>query len=328
MNFKSNYIFLFCVFLLSLCVKAQELTTAETLAYIERVVNNDIQEQDNFYGGNKYIKINIDGDAIQVKYTWDNQDVLFLEKALDGITYNLLTFDVDKIQDIEKRTYQGFNTIALYCDGDTKECFELEEEGIMPHFSDKFCDNPSSINHFDYVNAFYCEKEENQDRVYNALVYLFQKSNNDNEESVAEDPFASTGIDNSTKAKQEIISLEKKHGVSYLDIMVNGVKDRAILDSGASDVSISKSLEQQLLAEGVISKKDYLSPGLYSIADGSVVKCNRFVAKFIDLGNVRIKNVRCSVNDSDDTILLGKACLDRFKSWQIDNELNQLILKY
>ena len=200
----------------------------------------------------------------------------------------------------------------------------MENEALKTNFSKEFSDRPTAYNHYDFIHLFYLKNEETQEKVFIALNYiLFELNRLKNQES----DLTLNQIISNSNTKREVVELEKKSGVSYLTIDIGGIKTSVILDSGASDVSISKKFEKRLLENGIIETKNYLTPGLYTIADGSIVQSDRFIIPYIKINNTIIKNVRCSVNDSKDVILLGKSFLDRYKSWEINNESNKLILK-
>ena len=123
--------------------------------------------------------------------------------------------------------------------------------------------------------------------------------------------------------------MKAKNGIYLVNVNLGEViNTNFILDSGASDVSVTVKVEKYLLEHGIINETNYLTPALYSIADGSIIEARRFILPSIRIKNTVVENILCSVNSSSDVMLLGKSFLDRFKSWKIDNETNQLILEY
>lgn len=323
-------VLIFCLFDES---RAQSLDLQETINYIVSHTNKHLLSFPDYVPGTRKISMSVEkGSIIQIKYFWlNNESVLFPEAKLKEINYNLLNFNINDIYDLKKRQFDEKYTITLSCKNNTKGCFKLEEEGILWYYSYLFSDRPSVRNQLDYVNLFYFDDEITQQKIFNAFEYLFEQLKLVKNKKQNGDAFLRSKDDplyGKKNEKKVTVNLVEKGGVSTFDINLAGIIYNVILDSGASDVSIPRRLEQRLLASSSISSKNYLSSGLYQIADGSVVSCNRLVLPYIKIGNVKIKNVQCSVNKSSNMVLLGQAFLERFKSWKIDNNTNQLTLEY
>lgn len=82
---------------------------------------------------------------------------------------------------------------------------------------------------------------------------------------------------------------------------------------------ISEEFEKELISSGILKKNNYQTPGLYQIADGSIIECRRIIIPELKIGNFIVKNVSASVGKGQTPLLLGKSLLDKFKSWKIDN---------
>ena len=172
--------------------------------------------------------------------------------------------------------------------------------------------------------------KKSSEKIRNAFLYLLDlaKQNENYAKVEDEDPFAAN---NFNYQKFDIIStqnsgnikLTNENGVYYINVKIESISKRFILDSGASDVLISKSLENELISKGILKREDYLPDGLYKIADGSIIKCRRLLIPKLTIGSFTLKNVRATVNSSD-SMLLGKSVLDKFKSWKINNLTKEL----
>ncbi|AUP78330.1 retropepsin-like aspartic protease [Flavivirga eckloniae] len=315
----------FTLFLTHNICQGQELSVNDAVIYLESIVNDELSKKDNIYEGNQKIDISIYENEISVKYYWENNnDVIKYEYLNSEIKFNEITFDISNISEVFTNEYKTKKTVSLKCKNGTKNCFLMENEAIKISFSKEFSDRPNTYNHYDYLHLFYLNNIKSQNKVFIALNYIIYEMKRLNGQKR---DLTFNQIINQSKTNNEIIDLEKKNGVSFLTINIGGLETNAILDSGASDVSISESFEQELLSKNIINQKEYLKPGLYTIADGSVVQSNRFIIPYVKINNVLVKNVLCSVNKSKDVLLLGKSFLDRFKSWEINNESNKLILK-
>jgi len=130
-----------------------------------------------------------------------------------------------------------------------------------------------------------------------------------------------------SEKKTEVVKLYKNGGIYLVNLKLGTKPATAILDSGASVVSISKKLEQELLRDKVITKNDYITPAKYRIANGDILKAKRILLPSLTVGNLKMENVICSIVEDSSPILLGKSFLDQFAKWSIDNEKQTLTLE-
>lgn len=99
------------------------------------------------------------------------------------------------------------------------------------------------------------------------------------------------------------------------------------IDSGASDVSVSAGVMNQLLRAGAVSRSDFLGKQTYHLADGSVVTSQTFRIRVLHVGGREVRNVMGSITNDADSLLLGQSFLQRFRSWSIDNQRQLLVLR-
>jgi antitoxin component YwqK of YwqJK toxin-antitoxin module len=125
------------------------------------------------------------------------------------------------------------------------------------------------------------------------------------------------------------VSMTREGGVYKLPVELNGVlKIDFILDSGASELSISPDVALTLLKTGTIKDSDWLPGAYYRFADGSSAKSKRFVLKSIKIGDRLITNISCSISNSiNSPMLLGQNVLSKFGKYTIDNKGQVLILE-
>ena len=121
--------------------------------------------------------------------------------------------------------------------------------------------------------------------------------------------------------------MDNVHGVYVVPIRINDtITLNAILDSGASDVSIPADVVLTLIRSNTISSEDFLGTQTYVLADGSKVPSQRFRIKSLMVGGKTLENVTADVVSINGQILLGQSFLRVFRSWSIDNEKHELIL--
>ena len=109
---------------------------------------------------------------------------------------------------------------------------------------------------------------------------------------------------------QKVIYMERSGGVYKISCTVNGARMKMIFDTGASSVSLSKSMADYLIENDYISRKDILGSSTARIADGSVVKVQRVNLKDIEIGGMHIYNVEATISSSQYApLLLGQSAI-------------------
>jgi clan AA aspartic protease (TIGR02281 family) len=130
-----------------------------------------------------------------------------------------------------------------------------------------------------------------------------------------------------TKSTPFMVAMENVGGVYQVPIRINDtITLDAIVDSGATDVSIPADVVLTLMRSKTISSEDFMGSQTYMLADGSKVPSQRFKIKSLKVGNKTLENVIASIISVNAQILLGQSFLSRFSSWSIDNEKHALIL--
>lgn len=118
------------------------------------------------------------------------------------------------------------------------------------------------------------------------------------------------------------IKLTRAGGVYHIPVEINGLIDASfVIDSGAADVALSRSLYLKLVDVGAIRKADLLGEASYRLADGSETKNMVINLKSIKIGTIEIRNVRASVSrENNSPLLLGQSALRRFRSWRLSGD--------
>jgi tetratricopeptide (TPR) repeat protein len=132
----------------------------------------------------------------------------------------------------------------------------------------------------------------------------------------------------SGRASEEIVKMEQVGGVFVVPVRFNEVITlNAIVDSGASDVSIPADLVLTLMRANTVTSADFLGQQTYVLADGSKVPARQFRIRSLRVGNKTIQDVIATVASVNADILLGQSFLSKFKSWSVDNEKHALVLR-
>jgi tetratricopeptide (TPR) repeat protein len=132
----------------------------------------------------------------------------------------------------------------------------------------------------------------------------------------------------SVRAGEEIVKMEQVGGVFVVPVRFNEVITlNAIVDSGASDVSVPADLVLTLMRANTVTSADFLGQQTYVLADGSKMPSHQFRIRSLRVGNKTIQNVIATVASVNADILLGQSFLSKFKSWSVDNEKHALVLR-
>jgi len=123
------------------------------------------------------------------------------------------------------------------------------------------------------------------------------------------------------------VPLRSNGGVYQVPVNINGVEELSfILDSGASDVSLTRSVAHKLIAAGALKESDYKGKRRYSMANGTTQEGVIAVLREVRIGTHTIRNVEAVVffDVSDSPSLLGQSFLRRLKEWSINSAASTL----
>ena len=85
-----------------------------------------------------------------------------------------------------------------------------------------------------------------------------------------------------------------------------------------------KTLKRELWASKTISRNNYVSSGLYRIADGSIVEARRLIIPKMIIGNIVVKDVLVAVTNGE--LLLGNSAFKDFRTVKLDKNKNTLTI--
>jgi clan AA aspartic protease (TIGR02281 family) len=116
-------------------------------------------------------------------------------------------------------------------------------------------------------------------------------------------------------------------GTFSVDVAIAGVCCVPfILDTGASDVSVSPALFFAMRKGGHVTDADLIDVVKYQTASGHTIEGLRFRMPPMTVGGITVRNVIGSVSNGSDMLLLGQTFLRKFKFWAIDNANGVLVL--
>jgi clan AA aspartic protease (TIGR02281 family) len=123
--------------------------------------------------------------------------------------------------------------------------------------------------------------------------------------------------------------LTAKGGVPYVQIGIDGVCCFPFMvDSGASDVTVSPEVFMAMVNGGHITKADFIDVVNYRTASGAMIEGLRFRMPPMSVGGRTVHGVVASVSPgtSGVSMLLGQSFLKKFRFFAIDNANGVLVL--
>ena len=110
-----------------------------------------------------------------------------------------------------------------------------------------------------------------------------------------------------------------------LKIIINGISQYFLFDTGASIMIINSETERQLIKNGALKKSNYLEEKEFTLADGSTVLAQVVKINNVVIGDYTVNNVQCAIVKNG-SLLCGKGFLDKFQKWHLDKENLNLTL--
>ena len=322
----------FCILFFNLTF-CQQLTVEETIDYINNKLNNTFRlEVDN----ERNFKLSEETKSIdQYWIKWQKESPSSTGSSLKTAIERTYSGKVNNID--LRRIISSNNEFAIeFSCNNNSPCFytsltkyAVEEKNyILGEIRVQYNDSKN-----DYKFELRLWNEDIRDKLFNAFSYLIESIKIDPKyQSYDSDPFANENFNNvnthvSGNETKDEIQLKSNGGTYFISVSINGLVSEFVLDSGASEISLSSDIEKELVSKNLIKKEDYLSSGLYRIADGSIISQRRINLREVKVGSFTVKNITASVGIGNVPLLLGKSFLDKFSKWSIDNNSKRLILE-
>lgn len=114
------------------------------------------------------------------------------------------------------------------------------------------------------------------------------------------------------------IQMTREDGVYTVPCKVNGLPLKFIFDTGASEISISLTEAKFMLKNGLLSKDDIMGSSYAQIANGDVIRNTKIILRVIEIGGLKLYNVKASViHELEAPLLLGQSALEQLGGYQI-----------
>ncbi len=124
---------------------------------------------------------------------------------------------------------------------------------------------------------------------------------------------------------QEISFSRDPGNMCRVNCNINGLPLNFILDTGASDVSISSVEANFMLKNGYLSKDDILGKQYYQVANGELHEGTTIILRKVSFGNCELTNVKASiVKNQTAPLLLGQSVLNRLGKIEVDYKSHKI----
>ena len=174
-----------------------------------------------------------------------------------------------------------------------------------------------------YVNIGHLKKDDDLDNIRNLKEYLqlldewqprlirkIDVQKQMSEKAVDEVPASVT-----------VNMITRGSGTYEVPCKVNGLSLKMLFDTGASDISISKTEVDFMLKNNYLQSSEILGSQSYSDANGDISIGTIINLKQIDLGGFILRNVQASVVSSKNApLLLGQSAMKKYGKIIIDNQ--------
>jgi len=110
-------------------------------------------------------------------------------------------------------------------------------------------------------------------------------------------------------------------GTYEVPCKINELKLNLIFDTGASDITISKTEAEFMLKNEYLSNNDITGTSSYMIANGDIEIGTTIVFRKVDFGGLILKNVKATVIENKNApLLFGQSALSKYGKITIDND--------
>jgi len=120
---------------------------------------------------------------------------------------------------------------------------------------------------------------------------------------------------------------QRGSGTFEVSSKINGLPLNMLFDTGASDITISRTEVDFMLKNGYLSERDYVGTQVYNLANGMDEESKTILLKRVEIGGLVLKNVMASIVENREAgMLFGQSAMGRYGSITIDNKKKQLII--
>lgn len=129
-----------------------------------------------------------------------------------------------------------------------------------------------------------------------------------------------------TGPASDTINVLNMGGMTFVKIKMGSLVQFWLFDTGATDMLITKEMEETLKTENVITQGNYIGIKEYEMANGVIDTCRTYKVNGIRIGKFFLDNITVAVSDKAKRIIVGKSLINKFSTWAINNKNSTLVL--
>ncbi|MBC7935998.1 MAG: clan AA aspartic protease [Rhizobacter sp.] len=138
--------------------------------------------------------------------------------------------------------------------------------------------------------------------------------------------WTANSVSDITGPPSDSIQVLNMNGMTFVKLKIGSFVQFWLFDTGASDLLISKEMEETLKADNVIKDKNYKGIKEYEMANGIIDTCRTYTIDGIRIGSYYLNNITVAASDKAKRNIVGKSLINKFSSWMLNNKNNTLIL--
>jgi clan AA aspartic protease (TIGR02281 family) len=124
------------------------------------------------------------------------------------------------------------------------------------------------------------------------------------------------------------IPYKQQNGGTYeVATKVNGLPLNMLFDTGASDITISRTEVDFMLKNGFLSERDFIGKMIYSMANGANEESKTIMLRRLEIGGLVLTNVFASIVENREAeMLIGQSAMQNLATIMIDNQNKQIVI--
>lgn len=135
------------------------------------------------------------------------------------------------------------------------------------------------------------------------------------------------------KDKNKIVGTHKipyklHNGGTYeVATKVNGLPLNMLFDTGATDITISRTEVDFMLKNGFLTERDFVGKAIYNMANGVSEESKTIMLRRLEIGGLVLTNVFASIVENREAeMLIGQSAMQNFATITIDNKKQEIII--
>jgi aspartyl protease family protein len=108
---------------------------------------------------------------------------------------------------------------------------------------------------------------------------------------------------------------------------VNSLPLNMLFDTGAADITISRTEVDFMLKNGFLTERDFVGKAIYNMANGVSEESKTIMLRRLEIGGLVLTNVFASIVENREAeMLIGQSAMQNFATITIDNKKQEIII--